>query len=77
MQRAIVPLSAFAMAIFAGPVHAACPPQYKAIAEVAQTMRDMYTALTKDDRDIWRTAVAKDSSHSTAASASTATPFST
>jgi len=58
MQRAIVPLSAFAMAIFAGPVHAACPPQDKAIAEVAQTMRNMYTALTKDDRDIWRTAIA-------------------
>ncbi len=38
MQRAIIPLSAFAIVIFASPVHAACPPQDKAITEVAQTM---------------------------------------
>jgi len=60
MQRASIPLSAFAMAILAAPVHAACPPQDKAITEVAQTMRDMYTALTKDDLDVWRTAITKD-----------------
>jgi len=65
MKRVMMALAAFAAAIVSAcahvaPVPAACPAPDKAIAEVGQTMRDMYAALTKDDLGAWRAVITKD-----------------
>lgn len=59
MQRVANALAAFAIAALSACAHTApapatCPALDKAIAEVGQTMRDMYAALQTDDLAAWR-----------------------
>ncbi|MDP3493252.1 MAG: nuclear transport factor 2 family protein [Hyphomonadaceae bacterium] len=67
MQRTKIALAALATAALSACAHGAaapapvsCPAPDSAITEVAQVMRDMYTALTKDDLDGWHAAITKD-----------------
>lgn len=62
VMMAVAALAAIALSAcaHASPAPAACPAPDKAITEVAQVMRDMYTALTKDDLDGWHAAITKD-----------------
>jgi len=67
MQRITIALAALATLAASACTHApsasapaSCPAPAKAMADVSQTMRDMYAALQTDNLDGWRTATTKD-----------------